>query len=51
MKGPSLAAVAELERYRQADTRIGRVTQAIVLDDNNEGRPLPGADAWHTART
>ena len=33
-----LEFVLDLERYRQADTKIGRVTQPIALDDNNEGR-------------
>lgn len=33
-----LEFVLDLERYRQADTKIRRVTQPIVLDDNNEGR-------------
>lgn len=33
-----LEFVLDLERYRQADTKIGRVTQPIALDDNYEGR-------------
>ena len=33
-----LEFVLDLERYRQADTKIGRVTQPVVLDDKNEGR-------------
>lgn len=32
-----LEFVLDLERYRQADHKIGRVTEPIVLDDNNEG--------------
>lgn len=33
-----LEFVLDLERYRQADTKIGRVTQPVSLDENNEGR-------------
>lgn len=33
-----LEFVLDLERYRQADTKIGRVTQPISLDENDEGR-------------
>lgn len=33
-----LEFVLDLERYRKADTKIGRVSQPIALDDNNEGR-------------
>ena len=33
-----LEFVLDLERYRDADTKIGRVTQPIVLDDTGEGR-------------
>lgn len=32
-----LEFVLDLDRYRQADTKIGRVTQPIELDDNDEG--------------
>ncbi len=33
-----LEFVLDLERYRRADTKIGRVTQPIELDENGEGR-------------
>ena len=33
-----LEFVLDLERYRQADTKIGRVTRPVVLDENDEGR-------------
>lgn len=33
-----LEFVMDLERYRQADTKIGRVVEPISLDDNDEGR-------------
>lgn len=33
-----LEFVLDLERYRQADTKIGRVTRPVVLDDNDVGR-------------
>ena len=33
-----LEFVLDLERYRQADTKIGRVTRPVVLDDHDEGR-------------
>lgn len=32
-----LEFVLDLERYRQADTKIGRVSRPIVLDENGEG--------------
>lgn len=42
-----LEFVLDLERYRQADTKIGRVVQPIELDEHDEGRTrywgrLPG---------
>lgn len=33
-----LEFVLDLDRYRQADTKIGRVTRPIELDDNDVGR-------------
>ncbi len=32
-----LEFVLDLERYRQADTKIGKVTQPVVLDDDGVG--------------
>jgi len=32
-----LEFVLDLERYRQADTKIGRVVRPVVLDDDDEG--------------
>lgn len=32
-----LEFVLDLDRYRQADTKIGRVTQPVTLDENDEG--------------
>lgn len=33
-----LEFVLDLDRYRQADTKIGRVTRPITLDEHDEGR-------------
>ena len=33
-----LEFVLDLERYRQADAKIGRITRPVVLDEHDEGR-------------
>ena len=41
-----LEFVLDLDRYREADNKIGKVTRPVVLDDNNEGR----ATYWGSMR-